>query len=61
MLKRALSSVLMATAALLGAVGTTPAMAQKTSVPLLLCPAGCGPTEGDTRRKLRATCTTSAR
>ncbi|HEX6317522.1 MAG TPA: TAXI family TRAP transporter solute-binding subunit [Burkholderiales bacterium] len=35
--------------ALAAGLAATPAAAQKsTSVPLLLCPAGCGPTEGDT-------------
>ena len=45
MLKHLVMSAALATAALAPA----PAAAQgKTSVPLLLCPAGCGPTEGDT-------------
>ncbi len=50
MLKRVFNSVVLG-GALAFAVGpaATPAAAQgKTSVPLLLCPAGCGPTEGDT-------------
>lgn len=35
--------------ALAGGLAASPAAAQgKVSVPLLLCPAGCGPTEGDT-------------
>jgi uncharacterized protein len=48
MLKRTLSSILMAMAAVLAGMGVMPAVAQKVSVPMLLCPAGCGPTEGDT-------------
>ena len=50
MLKRLLNFAVMG-AALASAIGlsTTPAAAQsKISVPLLLCPAGCGPTESDT-------------
>lgn len=43
MLKRLLSSVAIALALV-----APQALAQKVSVPLLLCPAGCGPTEGDT-------------
>lgn len=34
--------------ALAAGLAAGPAAAQKVSVPLLLCPAGCGPTEGDT-------------
>jgi TRAP transporter TAXI family solute receptor len=42
MFKRLIVSVALAAALV------APAAAQKISVPLLLCPAGCGPTEGDT-------------
>ena len=50
MLKRLIESAALAGAlALAGGLAATPAAAQgKVSVPLLLCPAGCGPTEGDT-------------
>src|ERR1041385_5061090 len=50
MFKRLIHSVVLAGALALAAGFTaTPAFAQgKVSVPLLLCPAGCGPTEGDT-------------
>src|SRR5215831_17032043 len=49
MFKRLTGSVLLAGAlALAAGMATAPAWAQKVSVPLLLCPAGCGPTEGDT-------------
>jgi TRAP transporter TAXI family solute receptor len=43
MLKRLIGCV-----ALAAALTITPAAAQKVSVPLLLCPAGCGPDQGDT-------------
>jgi uncharacterized protein len=46
MLKRMLSSTLCG--ALLAGLAAMPAAAQKNPVPLLLCPAGCGPTESDT-------------
>jgi uncharacterized protein len=43
------SMVLGGVLALAAGLAAAPAAAQgKTSVPLLLCPAGCGPTEGDT-------------
>jgi hypothetical protein len=77
MLKRMLSSVLFGAVAALAGIAAMPAAAQKNPVPLLLCPAGCGPTESDTilmvqmirrgcrspccRRSPPATCTTSAR
>jgi TRAP transporter TAXI family solute receptor len=50
MLKRLLDTVVMgAVVTLAAALAPAPAAAQaKMSVPLLLCPAGCGPTEGDT-------------
>src|SRR5687767_4989890 len=48
MLKRIFSSILPAAFVVLAALGAMPAVAQKNPVPLLLCPAGCGPTEGDT-------------
>lgn len=50
MLKRLIDSVVVGGALVLAAgLGATQAAAQaKVSVPLLLCPAGCGPTEGDT-------------
>ena len=50
MLKRLINSVVMGgMLALAAGLAATPAAAQgKVSVPLLLCPAGCGPTEGDT-------------
>ena len=48
MLKR-LIDMLVGALALAVALAPIPAAAQaKASVPLLLCPAGCGPTEGDT-------------
>jgi len=42
MFKRLIVSIALAAAL------ATPAAAQKVSVPLLLCPAGCGPDQGDT-------------
>ena len=50
MMKRLIDSVVLAgVLALAAGLGATLAAAQgKVSVPLLLCPAGCGPTEGDT-------------
>ena len=50
MFKRLIDSVvLLGVLALAGGLAAAPAAAQgKISVPLLLCPAGCGPTEGDT-------------
>src|SRR5258706_4810269 len=50
MFKRLIDSVVLVGAlALAAGLAATPAAAQgKVSVPLLLCPAGCGPTEGDT-------------
>src|SRR5262245_65587775 len=50
MLNHAVKTVLMAgVLALATGVAAPPAAAQgKVSVPLLLCPAGCGPTESDT-------------
>lgn len=50
MLKRLLDSVVIGgVLALAAGLAPAPAAAQgKVSVPLLLCPAGCGPTEGDT-------------
>ena len=50
MLKRLFKSVVTGgILALAAALATAPAAAQgKVSVPLLLCPAGCGPTESDT-------------
>ncbi len=50
MLKRLFNSVVMGgVLALAAGLAATPAAAQsKVSVPLLLCPAGCGPTESDT-------------
>lgn len=50
MFQRCMKSMVVAGAfALAGGLAATPAAAQgKVSVPLLLCPAGCGPTEGDT-------------
>jgi len=50
MFKHRFSSVIMAGAlALAAGLAATPVSAQsKLSVPLLLCPSGCGPTEGDT-------------
>ncbi|MGE0875467.1 MAG: TAXI family TRAP transporter solute-binding subunit [Burkholderiales bacterium] len=42
------SVVMLVVLALAGGLAASPAVAQKASVPLLLCPAGCGPTEGDT-------------
>ena len=48
MFKRLMHSVLMGAFAL-ASMWATPVIAQaKVSVPLLLCPAGCGPTESDT-------------
>ena len=44
-----LKHLMMSAALAMAALAPVPAAAQgKTSVPLLLCPAGCGPTEGDT-------------
>src|SRR5688572_29747710 len=48
MLKRMLSSTLLGAVVALAGLASLPAMAQRNPVPLLLCPAGCGPTEGDT-------------
>ena len=50
MMKRIFNSLVLGGAMVLAAgLAASPAAAQgKTSVPLLLCPAGCGPTEGDT-------------
>lgn len=50
MFKRLIHPVVLAAAIALGVgLAAGPAAAQgKVSVPLLLCPAGCGPTEGDT-------------
>lgn len=50
MFKRLIDSVvLVGVLALAAGQAATPAAAQgKVSVPLLLCPSGCGPTEGDT-------------
>jgi TRAP transporter TAXI family solute receptor len=50
MFKRLMESVvLVAVLALAAGLAASPAAAQgKVTVPLLLCPAGCGPTEGDT-------------
>lgn len=48
MLKRMLSSTLFGALVALAGIVSMPAAAQKNPVPMLLCPAGCGPTEGDT-------------
>jgi TRAP transporter TAXI family solute receptor len=48
MFERLTNSVVLLGVLALAGLAATPAAAQKVSVPLLLCPAGCGPTEGDT-------------
>ena len=48
MLKRMFGSTLLGVFVALAGLAAMPAAAQKNPVPLLLCPAGCGPTESDT-------------
>jgi TRAP transporter TAXI family solute receptor len=48
MFKRILSSTLIGAVVALAGLWAMPVAAQKNPVPLLLCPAGCGPTESDT-------------